>query len=282
LDHAEILSEQLRTLPVRAGAAVRLLQLLDDPDVSAGRLAEVIETDPSLTARMLQLANSPFYGIPRGVSSVTQATVVLGLSVVRAFAAGMAAGVLTKHDGAMPNDYWEHSMAAAAACAIVARRLSADPGEAMTVGLLHDLGAALLFRTDQRRFRMAERGARASSQPMVDAERDAFGLDHAAAGAVVLDAWRLPERLVTAIGEHHAEPSQVTAPLSRIVIAGNALAHAVDPPATAPMAVGLPLVAVLALVTPQLVDVHDSGAVAELLADVGELTNQLGACFAGV
>ncbi len=282
MDQAEILSEQLRTLPVRAGAAVRLLQLLDDPDVSALQLAEVIETDPSLTGRILQLANSPLYGVQRGVGSVTQATVVLGLSVVRAFAAGMAAGVLTKHDGAMPNDYWEHSMATAAACSAVARRLRLDTGEALTVGLLHDLGAALLFRSDQRRYRMAERGARASSQPRVDAERETFGLDHARAGAVVLEAWRLPERIVAAIGDHHADPREVVAPLSRLVIAGDALAHATgtgtgtDSHSDSERS----LDELLAIVAPGLISPGDVGALDELLAEVIERTSQLGACFA--
>ena len=143
-----------------AGAAVRLLQLLDDPDIDGCGLAEVIETDPTLAARLLQLAgNSPFYGISRGVASVTQATVVVGLSVVHTFAATAAAGVLVKHDGSMPPDYWEHSMAVAAAAAVVARGEGVDANEALTAGLQHDLGTALLFRLDPRRFGVVERAA---------------------------------------------------------------------------------------------------------------------------
>jgi putative nucleotidyltransferase with HDIG domain len=223
---AQALSDQLRTLPVRAGAAVRLLQLLDDPEVDGSRLAEVIETDATLAARLLQLANSPFYGISRGVASVTQATVVVGLSVVQAFAAAAAAGVLVKHDGAMPNDYWEHSMAVAAAAAVVARSEGFDTAEALTAGLLHDLGSALLFRLDARRFGVVDRAAPRGSAHRLEAEADVFGADHATAGALVLETWRLPRRIVEAVGTHHAtDPT----PLATVLVRAEALAASARP-----------------------------------------------------
>jgi putative nucleotidyltransferase with HDIG domain len=227
---AQALSDQLRGLPVRAGAAVRLLQLLDTPEVDGARLAEVIETDSTLAARLLQLANSPFYGISRGVASVTQATVVVGFSVIQAFAAAAAAGVMTKRDGAMPADYWEHSMAVAAASSVLARRDGIDSGEALTAGLLHDLGSALVFRLDPRRWAMVERAAPPGSPDRLRVERDVFGLDHAEAGAQVLDAWRFPARIVDAVRAHHAPvAAPVAGRLGQLLATAESLAAAACP-----------------------------------------------------
>jgi putative nucleotidyltransferase with HDIG domain len=261
---AQALSDQLRTLPVRAGAAVRLLQLLDDPDVGGAQLAEVIETDPTLAARLLQLANSPFYGISRGVASVTQATVVVGLSVVQAFAAAAAAGVLVKHDGTMPTDYWEHSMAVAAAAAVVAPGHGVDPSEALTAGLRHDLGAALLFRLDPRRWATLERAAPSGCAHRLDAEADAFGADHAAAGSLVLETWRLPRRVVEAVATHHAvEPT----PLAGVLIRAESLAARARPDLRPPDPTVEPTA-----------DAADDG----LVAAVRDAADQLATCFQAV
>jgi putative nucleotidyltransferase with HDIG domain len=260
---AQALSDQLRTLPVRAGAAVRLLQLLDDPRVDGARLAEVIETDPTLAARLLQLANSPFYGIARGVASVTQATVVVGLSVVQAFAAAAAAGVLVKRDGTMPPDYWDHSMAVAAAAAVVARREGLDAAEGLTAGLLHDLGTALLFRLEPRRYAALERAAPAGSAHRLEAETDAFGADHATTGALVLETWRLPRRIVEAVGAHHAgEPSPLAAVLARAEVLAASARPDLHPADPAVGAVG---------------DEDDS-----LVAAVRDAADQLTVCFSAV
>ena len=261
MNPAQPLSDQLRTLPVRAGAAVRLLQLLDDPDVDGGRLAEVIETDPTLAARLLQLAKSPFYGISRGVASVTQATVVVGQSVVQAFAAAAAAGVLLKHDGSMPPDYWEHSMGVAAAAAVVARGLGHDPNEALTAGLLHDLGSALLFRLDARRFAVLERVAPRGDADRLAAEVDVFGADHATAGALVLETWRLPKRIVEAVGGHHTVGSGA---LASILARSEALAARARPE--------------LAPADPPPFDPIDADDDA-LIAAVRDAADQLATCF---
>jgi putative nucleotidyltransferase with HDIG domain len=142
--------------------------------------------------------------------------VVVGLSVVHAFAAAAAAGVLVKHDGAMPGDYWEHSIAVAAAAAVVGPAAGVDANEALTAGLLHDLGTALLFRLDPRRFAVLDRMARPGTADRLAAEADVFGADHATAGALVLETWRLPRRIVDAVAAHHvAAPTGLAAVLAR-------------------------------------------------------------------
>jgi putative nucleotidyltransferase with HDIG domain len=117
-------------------------------------------------------------------------------------------------------------MAVAAASSVLARRDGIDTGEALTAGLLHDLGSALVFRFDPRGWAMVERIAPPGSPDRLRAERDVFGMDHAEAGAQVLDAWRLPARIVDAVRAHHAA---VAGPLGELLAAAESLAAAACP-----------------------------------------------------
>jgi putative nucleotidyltransferase with HDIG domain len=231
--------EELRRLPVGHGVGVRLLQLLDDPAVGTAQIAALVEADPSMAAHLLRLANTAFYGAAREVASVARAVQVCGTSVVRAFAAGAAAGVLVRVDGSLPAGFHEHAVVTAACASVVARRCGIDPGEGMGVGLLHDVGTAVLHRHDRSAAVRAARLAATDLGRALEAERSVLGTDHAAVGAAVLGAWHLPDRLVQAIAVHHEAPGSHDAPLAAVLVAAEALAvelsgpTGAEPPAAA-------------------------------------------------
>ena len=219
--------EELRRLPMRPSAVTQVLGVLEHPDASARDVASALQTDPALCARLLQLANSPYFGLSGKVGNVERAVVALGASTVRSLAVSTAAGMFGGA-GEMPEGFWHHSVAVAAGASIAARFASVPPGDALCAGLLHDLGAALLYRFDPAPY-VARLEAGLDPSALLDAEVDAYSGDHAMVGAFGLDQWKLPCHIVDAIRLHHHDPASIGEKLPRVVIAGEALARASDP-----------------------------------------------------
>ncbi len=221
------LAETLARLPAQPIAAVRVVTMIEDPNTSAADLARLIETDPALSARVMRLANAPYYGLTRKVSSAARAVVLLGFSTVRALAVSAACGLLAEQGQLGPQGYWSHSVATAAGASVIARQIGMSTGDAFSAGLLHDLGAALLNREApaeyERVVRLYESGV-----AICAAEIEVFGINHAQAGAEVLDGWRFPKSFVRAIAGHHSHPEQMGETLGRVVIAGDVIARMLD------------------------------------------------------
>jgi putative nucleotidyltransferase with HDIG domain len=218
--------EQLRRLPMRPSAVSQALVVLDDPEASAHDIASALQSDPSLCARILQLANSPYFGLSGKVGSVDRAVVALGASVIRSLAVSTAAGMFSERPDDMPPGFWRHSVSVAAGASMAARMCSVAAGDAMCAGLLHDLGAALIYRFDREGYAPRITGGNGSPTTLCAEEAEAYGGDHAMIGAFALDAWKLPESIIDALRQHHTDPMDVGEKLGRVVIAGEALARA--------------------------------------------------------
>jgi HD-like signal output (HDOD) protein len=217
--------EQLRKLPMRPSAVSQVLVVLDDPNASAPQIASALQSDPALCARILHLANSPYFGLSGKVTSIERAVVALGASVLRSLAVSTAAGMFAERAEDMPVGFWRHSVSVAAGSSIAARMCSVPAGDAMCAGLLHDLGTALIFRFDRNGYepRLVDGG---DPQTLCAEEAEAYGGDHAMIGAFALDAWKLPTSIIDALRLHHTDPLDVGEKLGRVVIAGEALARA--------------------------------------------------------
>lgn len=219
---------ELTELPANPSVAVRVLQLLDDPRTDAAWLARVVETDPSMAAHTLRLANAPIHGLTRRITSARDAVMVLGFELVRSLAALTAGGVLGNDRRSAPYGFWQHSLATAAGASVVARRVRANQGEACSAGLLHDLGSCLQYRAAPARYDLMVEEAAGDAQAWMEAEKRHFELDHAEAGATVLNAWGFPNEIVEVLREHHHLPMPETGRLVLIVRAGEALGDAVE------------------------------------------------------
>ena len=236
--------EDLSRLPAQPAAAVKVLRLIEDPRASAADLARLIEADPVLSARVMRLANAPYYGLSRKVGSASRAVVLLGFSTVRALAVSAACSLLGDDASLGPAGFWSHSVATAAAASVVAGEVGAPAGEAFSAGLLHDIGVALLFRRDRAGYQdIVARfghpsgaggpgaGAAAEAKPgLLTAETETFGLTHTEAGAAALEVWRFPPAFVRAVHDHHNPPERVRNSLGRLVVAGQALAGLLGTP----------------------------------------------------
>jgi HD-like signal output (HDOD) protein len=200
---AELLLE-LEQLPPARAAALRVVQMIDDPSSSAAGVAAAASIDPALTARMLRMANSAYYGLSGRVASASFAVTVIGFQTVRSLAAMSAAGFLGEDE--LPPGFWARGATAAAGTALIARRVGAEVPAAFCVGILHDLGTALLWRHDRERH--ADLLARVTpAQPVELLEQQEYGATHAGLCADVLSTWHFPDDLCLAIGRHHDSPS---------------------------------------------------------------------------
>jgi putative nucleotidyltransferase with HDIG domain len=215
-------TQELLTLPAQPATAEQVLRIVSNRKAGAADLARVVETDPALAARVLRLANSPYYGSPRRVSSTRHATVMLGFDTVRALAASAACSLLDGGVELGPDGFWRHAITTASTASVVARRIGLSTEDAFTVGLLHDLGAVLLHQRDEHAYAVATAAPTVSEQ--VAAELAAFGATHADEGAAALDAWGFPEPFVEAIALHQHGIEEPKHALGRVLRVAEAIA----------------------------------------------------------
>ncbi len=234
----------LASLPT---TVVDLLYLFREEDASAQSVVGILKRDPAMTANVLKLSNSAFYGARREISSVQDALVMLGnrAVVTMAFASGMAPVMRRDLDGynVSRERFWNHSILAASASSFAAERLGYGKKkcEAFTAGLVHDVGMLIIDS-----HLVGTRKTLVTAEPAFDvsgAERRLLGFDHCEAGAMLADNWGFPQVLCQAIEFHHdprlaGECQDVV----RAVAVGNLLALIIEQkldPHTHPLVVGL-------------------------------------------
>jgi putative nucleotidyltransferase with HDIG domain len=194
--------ERVTSLPTIAGNVIRILRLLDHPAASTTAVGQEIARDQVLSAKVLRLVNSGFYGFSRPITTIPHAMLLLGFGLVRTLV--LTTGVLDLMERSTRR-LWTHSLRCAQGCAILARRLDlVDVEEIGVAGLLHDLGKVVLAQnlpTETRR--IAERVQARGVAPHA-AELDVLGVTHAQIGGWLLAKWQLPPLVVEPVRDHHS------------------------------------------------------------------------------
>jgi putative nucleotidyltransferase with HDIG domain len=195
-------------LLVHPRAAERVLQLLSAEDGAHGELCALVELDPALTAAVVRAANATHLGYARRIAGARHAIVLLGGGLVASLAASRVADLV--FDTGRP-DYpdwlWQHSLAVASGCAVLAGEIGEPVDDAYTTGLLHDVGALLA----------ATNG--------VDPE-----LDHCDDGAELLRRWNLPDKVVGGVRHQRARAAGMVGSLERLVAAASCFAAELGAP----------------------------------------------------
>jgi HD-like signal output (HDOD) protein len=200
--------EDLPTLP---RTVLKITELVNDPKSSAKDLALIITDDQVLTARLLRIVNSSFYGFPRRISTVTEAIVLLGFDSIRHLLLTTSVFDLFRlrggKGGAELEKFWDHSLACAVGAKTLGRHLHHDRLEELFVaGLLHDIGKIVVMMTVPAKFEQVDHSVRERHMRLLAAEDAVLGFTHAEAGRVLAEHWNLPLKLVHAIAFHH-QPS---------------------------------------------------------------------------
>jgi len=201
----------IRNLPTPPIVFNQIQNALSQPNVSAGQVAAILSEDPAMSAKVLKLTNSAFYGLAREVESVKQAVVVIGLEAVRNLV--LSASVLEMFTGdnidpTYQEHYWRHSLATASASRILAKQTKSkamfDSDSAFSAGLLHDIGKMVIACFLSNEFKLIT--AKRKEEPTVPdfvIEEQILGYTHAQIGGYLATQWKLPAKLSHAIIFHH-------------------------------------------------------------------------------
>jgi HD-like signal output (HDOD) protein len=233
---SESVSKQSESQPAEAAAQSpaipplysEVLKALDSPEVTPEHVAEIIARDADLTGEVLRLTNSSYLGLPRNISSPVEAVESLGLETVKALV--MALQFLAEHSRSKPaylsfDQVWEHSIRVGQIARDLVLFETKDrtlASQALTAGMLHDLGKVVLVTNFDDLYGRVHSLARKQPVTLWDVEKEMFGANHGEIGGCLLGMWNMPAAIIEAAALHHEPPlgeQQQLTPLAAVHIA---------------------------------------------------------------
>lgn len=216
--------------------AVRVMEATASPGTSAADLERIIACDPAISAKLLKLANSAYYGVRQQVSRIQQAVVLLGFRTTRNIAVGASLSAWfkrTRQVGPTSADHlWQHSLRVAVCAEVLARCQSwnANPEDTFLAGLLHDLGILAEFEVCPQELEQVLELRNGAGMSHVEAERHVLGTDHGRLTHTLLGRWSFPDGLREAAARHHAHESMSfgLSPMSNTVALAEVLSAGQD------------------------------------------------------
>jgi putative nucleotidyltransferase with HDIG domain len=238
MDRISELLAKIEVLPPSPALLPKLAQALGNiNDTNIHEIVDLIVFDSSLTAKLLQIANSAYFGSSVPINNVGEAISQLGFDTVFLLAAAIngenclrvAPG--TGLDAVM---LWKHSVTAAFGAQHVARAAGLDGNLVFTAGLLHDLGKVVFAGMHGKDYTSMFDTAKRGPLPLVEWEMEHYGCNHAEVGAALLERWKLPKSIVAGVKFHHTlSAAGEYAPVAACICLGNALSRAAEQPAFA-------------------------------------------------
>lgn len=187
-------------LPAMPSVAEKVMRLLADPNVKSADLQKVISVDQALTARILKIANSVFYGSIRKVQTVSDAIKIMGFNTLKSIVLMASSRETYKKFGLTEKMLWEHSMGAAIAAGAIAKEVRLENQEEAFVGaLLHDIGKVVMNNSDPQKFADVMQKVYNDHMSFRAAEMEFYGFSHVDVGALIIRKWQLSESLEMAI-----------------------------------------------------------------------------------
>lgn len=203
-----ILNFDINKLPSFPQVAMKLLEASKDETASLSDLSKIVETDPGISVRVLEIVNSAMYGLARKITTLSDAVVYLGLDEIKKLAFGMTvfenmfkSGRSKQFDRLL---FWRHSLSTAILSSeIAALKGYPAPEEAYIAGLLHDIGKVFLDIQGKKNYGEFIESVSQSPDLVIEQERSLIGMGHDDTGAFFCNQWQLPEKFVAAVKYHH-------------------------------------------------------------------------------
>ncbi len=187
---------------------IRVSELLDDENSSSAQIGQVVETDPSLTSRILKMVNSAYYGFPHNVASISQAISILGRDRIRQILIGAVLGGVfgnMKNKVFFMEDYWHHSVKTAILARLLCKQSSmSEQAESLfTAGLLHEIGRLIMVQKMPELSLQVQQALDTEDENIYQAEQRIFGYTHCEVGSAFITHWGLPDILAQVTKYHH-------------------------------------------------------------------------------
>lgn len=213
--------------------ALRVMEITRDPDFEMEAVAECLELDPALSASILRLVNSSYYGLVDDVTNLRHALTYLGRRSLRlaVLSFGLVKTLVSGAPAQFHQQYWKRSLTMAAAareCARMLKDRSVDPDTAFATGLIADIGMLAMSQLETEAY------IEIATEPdhtidLVQREREVFGFDHMEVSRRLMMRWQLPPELIDAVGNHHTY-LPVSAPLNHVALVANLIAEVIWTP----------------------------------------------------
>lgn len=224
------LVSQMPTLPSLPALYTTLLEELKSPDASIKRVGEIITRDIGMTAKILQMINSAFFGLRRQISNTVEAAMLLGTETIMSLVLSMS--VFSQLDasglrGFSADELWSHCLWVGRAARLIAKAEGQDnklAEECFTAGLLHDAGRVVMASTMPERYQQVLQLIATEGLSETEAETEIFATTHAEIGGYLLGLWGLPTSVVEAVAFHHYPgqcPSDTFTPLAAVHVASH-------------------------------------------------------------
>lgn len=209
MKHMNEILAGIHQIPPFPQVVVKAMDIISDPQYMVSDLVEVIRLDQSITANILKLCNSAYFGLPRKVSSLKEAVVYLGTVQLRqVLLSSGAKDIYDRPDKGysyFAGELWQHAIACALMSQVLARHLQLplDENDVFTAALLHDVGKVVLSTYVSEEYAEIEMMVKEEKMPFHEAERRALGFDHAEIGGRLAELWKFPDAIAAAIRFHH-------------------------------------------------------------------------------
>jgi putative nucleotidyltransferase with HDIG domain len=210
----EKIVSHIDTLPSIPDIYLQMVEELKSPDASIGRIGEIIEQDMGMSAKVLKLINSAFFGVREHVSSPAQAATLLGLDILKALVL-MIHIFSEQREAATPGlsmkNLWSHSLAVGLGAREIAANESIEltlSDEAFIAGLFHDIGQLVMASNLPEQYGAVFESLKKKSRPLVEVERELIGTTHAEVGAYLLALWGFADSAIEAAAYHHSSMNE--------------------------------------------------------------------------
>lgn len=202
------IEQKIDSFPTLPSTAAQVIELTARNDTSAQDLVEVITPDQSMCVAILRIANSALYGLPKKVSSLERAIMVLGFKEVMSIAVSKAVvnsfGKLINTDKEAIDHFWDHSFTCGLAAKNIAEHLGQSSGQFFMGGLIHDIGKLAMLLAFPDEYSTKEWLEGFSTPAKLAREQQMFSITHDKVGGLLLQKWSFPESLLVALAYHHS------------------------------------------------------------------------------